>query len=102
MGFVFVTEEGGKPLLFANGSRGREIAPWIKRHGYVFELYADDQRQILLAKLTVSGSGEVGVFAAPAVVGSCCPLRADHRISSGFVLCGLSQFDWTRANDISD
>jgi hypothetical protein len=59
MGFVFVTEEGGKPLLFANGSRGREIAPWIKRHGYVFELYADDQRQTLLAKVTVSGSDEV-------------------------------------------
>jgi hypothetical protein len=59
MGFVFVTEEGGKPLLFANGPRGKEIAPWIKRHSYVFELYADDQRQILLAKLTVSGSGEV-------------------------------------------
>src|SRR4030095_10833640 len=59
MGFVFVTEEGGKPLLFANGPRGKEIAPWIKRHSYVFELYADDQRQILLAKITVSGSGEV-------------------------------------------
>ena len=58
MGFVFVTEEGGKPLLFANGSRGREIAPWIKRHSYVFELYADDQRQTLLAKVTVSGSAE--------------------------------------------
>ena len=29
IGFVFVTEEGRKPLLFANGSRGREIAPWI-------------------------------------------------------------------------
>ena len=57
-GFVFVTEEGGKPLLFANGSRGREIAPWIKRHSYVFELYADDQRQTLLAKVTVSGSAE--------------------------------------------
>jgi len=27
MGFVFVTEEDGKPLLFTNGSRGREIAP---------------------------------------------------------------------------
>jgi hypothetical protein len=58
MGFVFVTEEDGKPLLFANGSRGREIAPWIKRHSYVFELYADDQRQTLLAKVTVSGSAE--------------------------------------------
>ena len=35
MGFVFVTEEAGKPLLFANGPRGREIARWIKRHSYI-------------------------------------------------------------------
>ena len=59
MGFVFVTEDGGKPLLFAGGSRGKQVAPWIKKHSYVFELYADNQRQILLAKLAVSGSGEV-------------------------------------------
>ena len=58
MGFVFVTEDGAKPLLFANGSRGQEIAPWIKKHSYVFELYGDDQRQTLLAKVTVSGSAE--------------------------------------------
>ena len=48
MGFVFVTEDGGKPVLFANGSRGREVAPWIGKHTYVFELYRDDQRQTLL------------------------------------------------------
>ena len=58
MSFVFVTEEGGKPLLFANGSRGRQIAPWIKEHSYLFELYGDDQRQTLLAKVAVSGSAK--------------------------------------------
>ena len=40
MGFVFVTEDGGKPVLFANGSRGKQVAPWIEKHSYVFELYA--------------------------------------------------------------
>ena len=58
MGFVFVTQDGGKPVLFANGSRGKEVAPWIGKRGYVFELYGDDQRQTLLAKVTVSGSAE--------------------------------------------
>jgi hypothetical protein len=58
MGFVFVTEDGGKPGLFANGSRGKEVTPWIGKHSYVFELYGDDQRQTLLAKVTVFGSAE--------------------------------------------
>jgi hypothetical protein len=58
MGFVFVTEDGGKSVLFANGSRGNKVAPWIGTHSYVFELYGDDQRQTLLAKVTVSGSPE--------------------------------------------
>ena len=58
IGFIFVTEEGGKPVLFASGSRGKEVAPWIKKNSYVFELYGDDQRQTLLAKATVSGSAE--------------------------------------------
>jgi hypothetical protein len=58
IGFIFVTEKGGKPVLFANGSRGKEDAPWIKGNTYVFELYGDDQRQTLLAKVTVSGSLE--------------------------------------------
>ena len=39
MGFVFVTEDTGKPVLFATGSRGSEVAPWIGKHTYVFELY---------------------------------------------------------------
>jgi hypothetical protein len=58
MGFVFVTEDGGKPVLFAKSARGKEVAPWIKKHSYIFELYADDQRQTLLGKVTVSGSAE--------------------------------------------
>jgi hypothetical protein len=55
-GFVFVTENGGSPVLFAKGSRGSRVAPWIGKHRYVFELYQDDQRRTLLAKVTVSGS----------------------------------------------
>ena len=58
MGFVFVTEADGKPVLFANGARGKEVAPWIGKHSYVFELYGDDQRQTLLAKVTVFGPKE--------------------------------------------
>jgi hypothetical protein len=57
-GFVFVTENGKKPVLFAKGSRGSRIAPWIRRHHYVFELYGDNERRTLLAKVTVSGSPE--------------------------------------------
>ena len=57
-GFVFVTEEGGKPVSFASGSRGTQIVPWIKERSYLFELYGDDQRHNLLAKVTVSGSAE--------------------------------------------
>ena len=58
MGFVFVTEEGGKPAPFASGPRGTQVAPWIGEHSYVFELYGDDQRKTLLAKITVSGFAE--------------------------------------------
>jgi len=58
MGFVFVTQDGEKPILFANGSRGNQIASWIGMHSYVFELYGDEQRQTLLAKVTVSGSAK--------------------------------------------
>ena len=57
-GFVFVTENGRNPFLFGKGARGNRIAPWIKRYHYVFELYGDDQRRTLLARVTVSGSPE--------------------------------------------
>ena len=55
-GFVFVTEDGRKPVLFAKGPRGSRIAPWIGRNDYVFELYGDNQRRTLLARVSVSGS----------------------------------------------
>ena len=58
MGFVFLTEDGGKPVAFASGSRGTQVAPWIGNHRYVFELYGDDRRQTLLAKIAVSGAAE--------------------------------------------
>jgi hypothetical protein len=57
-GFVFLTEDGGKPIAFASGSRGNQVAPWIGNHRYVFELYGDDRRQTLLAKVAVSGATE--------------------------------------------
>ena len=102
LGFVFVTEDGGKPVLFANGSRGNQVVPWIGKHSYVFELYGDDQRQTLLAKVTVSGSAESTSSQQTLVMASCRPLGANHWISSGVVLCSLPQFDWTGANDISN
>jgi len=55
-GFVFVTEDGGKPVLFAKGPRGSQVAAWITNHRYIFELYGDDQRRTLLANVIVSGS----------------------------------------------
>jgi hypothetical protein len=58
MGFLFLTEDGRKPIAFASGSRGTQVAPWIGNHHYLFELYADDQRQTLLAKITVFASEE--------------------------------------------
>ena len=58
MGFVFVTEEGGKARAFASGAQGTQVAPWIGKQSYVFELYGDDQRQTLLTKVTVSGAAE--------------------------------------------
>jgi hypothetical protein len=57
-GFVFVTEDGQKPVVFAKGSQGTRVAPWIGRHYYVFELYGDSQRRALLARVSVSGSPE--------------------------------------------
>jgi hypothetical protein len=59
-GFIFVTEDGGKPVLFANGPRGAQVASWIGRNRYIFELYGDDQRRTLLAKVSVSGFGKSG------------------------------------------
>src|SRR5205823_12689127 len=57
-GFVFVTKDGQKPVVFAKGSQGSRVAPWIGRHHYAFELYGDNQRRALLARVAVSGSPE--------------------------------------------
>jgi hypothetical protein len=59
-GFVFVTEDGGKPVVFAKGPRGTQVASWIGKRRYIFELYGDNQRQTLLAKVIVSGSAQSG------------------------------------------
>jgi hypothetical protein len=58
VGFVFVTENGRTAVLFTKGSRGSQVAPWIGRNSYLFELYGDNERRTLLAKVTVSGSAE--------------------------------------------
>lgn len=39
-GFVFVTEDGGKPVPFAKSPRGSQVAPWIGRHRYIFSCMA--------------------------------------------------------------
>jgi len=57
-GFVFVTENGRKPALFATGPKGSRAASWIRPARYVFELYRDNQRRTLLATVTVSGTEE--------------------------------------------
>jgi hypothetical protein len=56
MGFVFVTETGQKPVLFASGTKGSQLVPWIQAARYVFELFSDNDRRTLLATVTVTGS----------------------------------------------
>ena len=100
IGFVFVTEEGGKPVLFANG---REVTRSL--HGsenkLCFELYGDNQRQTLLAIVTVPGSAE-STSSQQTVSYKCRPLGANRWVSGHFVLCSLSRFDRTGTHDISN
>ena len=58
IGFVFVTEKDRKPVLFATGTKGSRVAPWIRARSYVFELYNDAERRSLLATVTVSGTAK--------------------------------------------
>jgi hypothetical protein len=58
VGFVFVTENDRKPVLFATGPKGSRVVPWIRARSYVFELYSDAERRTLLATVTVSGTAE--------------------------------------------
>ena len=100
MGFVFVTEEGGKPALFANGSRGKQVARWIGQHTYVFELYRDDQRQTLLAKVTVPGSAERASSQHTVSSQAVARWALIIRLTAVMLLCSLPKLDWTGANDI--
>src|SRR5438874_1528448 len=54
-GFVFVSVNGGKPGLFAEGSKGSRVVSWIRVGSYVFELCGDAEGRTLLATVTVSG-----------------------------------------------
>jgi len=55
MGFVFVTANGGPPVLVATGNEDSRVISWIRRGNYVFELYGDGGRRTLLASVNVSG-----------------------------------------------
>lgn len=59
-GFVFVTANDRKPVLFATGPKGSRVVPWIRVGNYVFELYSDNDRRTLLATVTVSGIAKSG------------------------------------------
>jgi hypothetical protein len=61
MGFVFVTANGRRPVLFATGRKESRVVPWIRVGSYLFELCGDAERQTLLATVTVSGVAEPGV-----------------------------------------
>lgn len=58
IGFVFVTGTDREPVLFAAGPKGNQVVPWIQSGKYVFELYGDQDRQMLLAKVIVTGNAE--------------------------------------------
>jgi len=58
IGFVFVTGTDRKPVLFATGPKGSQVAPWIHSGKYVFELYGDEDRRTLLANVIVTGNAE--------------------------------------------
>src|SRR6059036_2380755 len=60
MGFVFVTGPDQKPVLFVSGAKGNQLVPWIRSARYVFELYGDENRQTLLATVTVTGNVKSG------------------------------------------
>src|SRR5450759_4352602 len=48
IGFVFVKGADQKSVLFATGPKGSQVAPWIRTGSYVFNLYSDTERQMLL------------------------------------------------------
>ncbi len=62
-GFIFVTANGRPPILVTAGSEGSHVVPWIGTGVYVFQLYGDAERKILLATVVVIGVAERGVRA---------------------------------------
>ncbi len=60
-GFIFVTANGRPPVFVATSSEGSHVVPWIGTGAYVFELYGDAERKILLATMTVTGVAEHGI-----------------------------------------
>jgi hypothetical protein len=62
-GFIFATANGRPPVLVAKASEGSRVVSWIGTGTYVFELYGDAERTILLATVTVTGVAERGVRA---------------------------------------
>jgi hypothetical protein len=66
-GFIFATTNGRPPLLVAKGGQGRRVVSWIGTGTYVFALYGDAERKILLATVTVTGVAERGVPAHAAL-----------------------------------
>jgi hypothetical protein len=66
-GFIFVTANGRPPIFVAKGDQGSRVFSWIGTGTYVFELYGDAERKILLAAVTVTGVTEHGVRARTAL-----------------------------------
>lgn len=62
-GFIFVRANGRPPFLVAKGGQGSRVGSWIGTGTYIFELYGDAERKILLATVTVTGVAERGVLA---------------------------------------
>jgi hypothetical protein len=59
-GFIFVTGPDQKPVLFATGPNGSQVVRWIRSGKYMFELYGEQDRRTLLARVTVTGTPKPG------------------------------------------
>jgi hypothetical protein len=52
-GRVYVSVDGKPEKFFSDSPRYHEYAPWIGRGSYEFQLYEDEQRSKVLARVTV-------------------------------------------------
>lgn len=69
-GYVFVSEDGTEPRLFAAGARGSKRAAWVRTGvRYEFRLYADEAhtRELASVVVTCRGNGFVAVWMTGAV-----------------------------------